>query len=372
MTRMSSICLNMIVRDEQEIIRGTLDNILKYFDISTWVICDTGSRDKTKEEVSDFFARRGIPGELHADDWWDFSHNRNLALERASAKADYTLLWDADDRICGELVLPSVLDANAYALKFGSEFSYFRPMLISNALPWSWRGVLHEFITRSDGAPYFPVEVHGDYHIDFSTFRGSGFRNRQSDKYRKDAWTLSQAYESEKDPELANRYAFYCAQSYRDAGDIDNAIAWYKKRAKRGGWTEEVYDSYLNVGKLLKKRGDKQLAVTYFLEAQNACSSRAEGYYELAKLFREQKKHRVALDMAKIAKGIPKPSSALFLQNSVYDYQIDFEIGISAFYAGEHDLGLASCEAVLKSGYDNAEVRKAAENIEFYKKEKAL
>jgi hypothetical protein len=35
--------------------------------------------------------------------------------------------------------------------------------------------------------------------------------------------------ELKEDIGLANRYAFYCARSYRDAGDNDNAIIWFKK-----------------------------------------------------------------------------------------------------------------------------------------------
>ena len=42
---------------------------------------------------------------------------------------------------------------------------------------------------------------------------------------------------------LKDRYAFYTAQSYRDADMPEKAIEWYAKRANLGGWYEEVYYS---------------------------------------------------------------------------------------------------------------------------------
>ena len=39
---MTSICLNMIVKNEGEIIQQTLENICHFIKIDSWVICDTG------------------------------------------------------------------------------------------------------------------------------------------------------------------------------------------------------------------------------------------------------------------------------------------------------------------------------------------
>ena len=48
-----SICLNMIVRNEGEIISQTLELLTKKIKISYYVICDTGSDDDT---VQSFFS----------------------------------------------------------------------------------------------------------------------------------------------------------------------------------------------------------------------------------------------------------------------------------------------------------------------------
>ena len=45
------------------------------------------------------------------------------------------------------------------------------------------------------------------------------------------------------DPFLISRYTFYLAQSYRDCGEKEKALANYMKRAELGFWNEEIYVS---------------------------------------------------------------------------------------------------------------------------------
>ena len=62
----------------------------------------------------------------------------------------------------------------------------------------------------------------GNYHLDSGR---SGSRSMDPDKYTKDAAVLERGYHDEMtkvggDRGLAERYAFYCAQSYMDAGPL--------------------------------------------------------------------------------------------------------------------------------------------------------
>ena len=52
---------------------------------------------------------------------------------------------------------------------------------------------------------------------------------------------LEKAFYSPEDEDLKDRYAFYTAQSYRDADMYEKAIEWYAIRANLGGWSVEVY-----------------------------------------------------------------------------------------------------------------------------------
>ena len=63
-TQVTTICLNMIVKNEGDIIVDTFNNILSYINLDYWVISDTGSTDNTKEVIINFFKEKGIDGEL--------------------------------------------------------------------------------------------------------------------------------------------------------------------------------------------------------------------------------------------------------------------------------------------------------------------
>src|SRR5476651_1672927 len=80
-----TICLNMIVKNESQVIEKCLASVKPLIDY--WVIVDTGSDDDTKEKIKAFM--QGIPGELHEKPWVNFAHNRNEALTLVKNKGDY-------------------------------------------------------------------------------------------------------------------------------------------------------------------------------------------------------------------------------------------------------------------------------------------
>ena len=87
-----TIALCMIVRNEAEILGRCFESVRGLID--SWVICDTGSTDATREVVRSGLA--GIPGRLLEADWVDFGHNRSELMASARGAADYLLLLDAD------------------------------------------------------------------------------------------------------------------------------------------------------------------------------------------------------------------------------------------------------------------------------------
>ena len=143
---MSSIVLNMIVKNEAHIILETLQNLVNSITFDYWVISDTGSTDGTENLILNFFSEVGIPGELYKDEWQNFAHNRNVALDHARGKGDYVLTFDADDRIEGNLKISTDLEADAYYLNFSDEsgtLSFRRVAIFKNRPEVYWRGVVH-------------------------------------------------------------------------------------------------------------------------------------------------------------------------------------------------------------------------------------
>src|SRR5262245_57991970 len=94
-THKKTICLNMIVKNECDVITRCLNSMLPMMDY--WVIVDTGSTDGTQQIILDFMKKHRVPGELHEHPWINFSHNRNEALQLAHGKADYVFFIDADE-----------------------------------------------------------------------------------------------------------------------------------------------------------------------------------------------------------------------------------------------------------------------------------
>src|ERR1700722_12923400 len=90
-----TICLNMIVKDEKDVITRCLSSTLPVIDY--WVIVDTGSTDGTQKIIKDYMKEKGVPGDLYERPWVNFEHNRNEAIELARDKADYLFFIDADE-----------------------------------------------------------------------------------------------------------------------------------------------------------------------------------------------------------------------------------------------------------------------------------
>lgn len=223
------LCLNMIVRNESHVIRDTLRNLTDKVKIDYYVISDTGSTDDTVGIIRGFFEEKQIPGEIHHDTWKDFAHNRNLAIEHASGKSEYLLIFDADDAIDGDF--PDIykkLDKDCYMLLFGKDIncSYSRISIIKNGAPIRYVGILHEILYTEE--PLSCVILQGNYNV---LSGKTGARSSDPEKYFKDAVLLEQAYDScpPKPDFLKSRYCFYIAKSYFDARMIEKAVFWFKR-----------------------------------------------------------------------------------------------------------------------------------------------
>ena len=337
-----TVCLSMIVRDEAHVVAETLAAVAAHLD--HWVVVDTGSTDGTQDVVRAFFADVGIPGELHERPWRDFGTNRTEALALAAGKADYTWVIDADDLVVGDLDL-SGLTADAYAVRYGPDFVFWRTQIFRSALTWRYEGVLHEYPVCDE--PGVRIErLEGDHHF---VWRTLGDRSRAADKFERDVAVLTAAHEA--DPENA-RTVFYLAQSLRDAGRPVEAAHLFGRRAAMGGWDEEVYVARLERARCLERAGAAWSEVqAAFLEAWNGRPQRAEALHELAR------HHRLAGDWAAghlfATRGLELalPDDALFVDTTVHRWRLADEAAICAYYLGRPEESLALNRRLLAEGH---------------------
>ena len=361
---MVSICLNMIVKNESHIICKTFDNILKYVPITYWVISDTGSTDNTIKLIKSYWKEKNIDGELVEHAWKDFGYNRTKALESAYNKTDYLLIFDADDSFHGDFKLPAVLNKDSYNLKFGEGFEYVRPLLVNNRRRWKFVGVLHEFLACCEPNAV-SATIDGNYHVESGR---TGNRSQDPKKYEKDAKVLETAFHTEKDTSLTDRYAFYCAQSWKDAGEPDNSIMWYKKCLTLNNWYQEKYYSCLMIGNLYKQKGDNMEALKYWLKTAEYDGERMEGIAEAVHLLREYGMNLFVCALYKKYKGYNKrPNDKLFIDTTKYDSIIEYNASISAYYCGKKEMGMECCRKILMD--ENASpssIFSTFGNIQFY------
>ena len=358
MTKRPTVTLCMIVKDEEHIISECLESIAPYID--RYDITDTGSSDSTKQVITEFFEKKGIPGQVYDHPWEGFGKSRTASLRNCDGKADYAWVIDADDRVVGDFKYPDEMSADAYSLNIQrGEFNWWRNQIFRIESNWEYVGVLHEYANckgKSDkGEQTSMMRIAGDYSIDARTMgnRTVEFGDDQAAKYRKDAETLIDCLENPENPnhEPDNlRYMFYVAQSFFDATDYEKALEWYEKRAVKGGGDEEVWYSVYRVAicKCLLNRPWEE-AQDHFLQAYNLRPHRAAPLYQLSRIHRQNNNPVIAYLFAKQAATIPFPQGdILFLAHDVYEWMCYDELAATAFYANDMMAGLEASNVLLE------------------------
>jgi len=349
----------MIVKDESHIIVDTLKKLCSKIQIDYWVICDTGSTDNTIELIQTFFIEKKINGEIYVDEWSDFGNNRTLALEKAMGKTDYLLVFDADDEIVGNLNFPeNIFEYDAYFLNIGDSVKYTRIQLVNNNKRWKYVGVLHEYIECLDQNT--TTHLSGDYYIISGK---SGNRSKSNDKYIKDAILLEKAYETAltNGDSIYMRYSFYCANSYRDANDIDNAIKWYKNTLKLNNWDQEKYVSCLNIYKLYDMKNCIEQSVYYLIQSYKYDPERVECIYHLIKHYCIYNHNEVAYSFYTLIQNYYENnyindnfSNKLFVWECDYSFFLPYYMIIVCERLQKYEIGLKMYDIIFTKEYVDA------------------
>jgi tetratricopeptide (TPR) repeat protein len=324
----------MIVRDEAAVIERCIESARPL--ISSWTICDTGSRDRTPELVADLLA--DLPGQLHRRPWVDFGTNRSELMELAQGSANYLLLLDADMTVEQLGELPE-LRADAYLLRHAGSFSYAVHRLVRGDRRWRFEGATHEYMAADEPFEERVLEELVVHHHADGGSRGS--------KLERDRRLLDDVLQ--RDPEDP-RSIFYLAQTHRDLGDTEKAIELYLRRAELGGWDQEAFYARFQAGALLAQVGREREAVRTLIDAHRERPSRAEPLLELARLCRSSRRFLAAYRFASRGCALPIPDDVLFVHRDAYEWGLLFELSIAAYWIGEPARGLRACDRLLSEG----------------------
>ena len=317
-----SLCLNMIVRNESKIITRLLESVLPIID--TYVICDTGSTDNTPDIITSFFNKHNIQGEVINEPFKNFGYNRTFALKAAKGKATYALLLDADMifKIEQTFDKQKLIHGAYMIIQKGGGLNYYNTRLIRLDINASCVGPTHEYYDLPQGTV--------NEKCDSIWINDIGDGGCKGDKFERDIRLLKQGIEEEP---TNGRYYFYLANSYFNSGRHQESINYYKKRIELGGWVEEIFYSYLNLGHAHMKIGQDGEAIFAWMNGYNHHQTRSETIYEICKYYRERGKNKLAMVFCMLGKEIPYPKNdTLFIHKDVYETGFNYELSILGYY----------------------------------------
>jgi tetratricopeptide (TPR) repeat protein len=215
-------------------------------------------------------------------------------------------------------------------------------------------GVLHEYPTNDKKDNKFlklPPDI-----VMIGRTLGNRSKIDGSEKYKRDAEVLLNALKDEPDND---RYVFYLAQSYRDAGMIPEAVEWYKKRFEMGKWAEETFVSAYNISRLTH---DKEWA----WKAHEICPHRSESLVGYVYMCRTKNMWSQELyGMITYAATIPKPKQdCLFIETDVYNWRVFDELAIVAAFTGHKEACKLACIRLLhENKYPPSEKERIENNL---------
>ena len=313
---MVTICLNMIVKNESKIIKRLLDSVYKIIDY--WVIVDTGSTDRTKEIIKNYFNEKNISGELHEKEFVNFGINRTHALKLAKNKADFLFFMDADhvlkyDETFSKEQLKYFDEINIQ-LKTGALKYYLIRFLRSNMNIRSV-GVTHEYYEYDKNN----AKIANFKNIWIDDYGDGGCRHVKFDR------DIKLLRESVKNNPNNTRDIFYLAESLKHKNKLEEAIEYYKKRIKFENFSEERWYSIYMIGDCFLKLKNEKEGIYWCLEAYKYRSKRSESLYSLTEYFTNNKNYNIADIFCKIGSKIKYPKNEiLFVNEDIYKYKFDY------------------------------------------------
>lgn len=417
----TTLAVTMIVKNEIKVLPRLFESIIPWLDY--WVIHDTGSTDGTQKYIIDYFTDKNVPGELHHTPWKNFGYNRTLAIQSTKNKADYTMLLDADFVV--KVVDPDFknnmakMGGHGYLIQYFGGLDYRQNLLVNTSFNWEYKGVTHEFIHATD------MDNNKLYKFDGIMINHRADGGNRHDKFERDIKLLEEGL---KDEPNNGRYLFYLGQSYKDLGgtkknmidyqrrtidelkrkidaknsnngyiltieqqtklkekiqemekEIPKDDEWreltkkciepYYKRAKIGGWGEEVYYSYLQIG-IAKMRLEYDFwdFMPDLLHAYIVRPGRLEALFNLIRYCRLNKMANLGYHLGKMAEKNKYPTDYLFIDRSIHEWGFIDELALCSHQVGDIELAYKLGQRLVdEKKYPDRDKERIERNFQYFK-----
>ena len=366
------VVLTMIVKNEEPVIERVLRSCLPIID--GYCIVDTGSTDKTKEIITDFFSKHPkVKGKIVDYPFTTYADSRNVAIENAKEFGDWGFWIDADE----ELILNTKFNKN----KFKSDVLKAKPtqLLINcdyNDLKYyrsqfyklndyEWYGPVHEILRFiGDGKEYTGKFTLGNCLI---KAEGNSWKKESiADKYENHAKILLD-YQIKNNWEDV-RWTFYLAQSYKDSAltllDADSkserglnlakkAINFYKDRINNAnkGFIEEVYYSQLMIARIMYRFQPIEQVILEFQKCEEYnVHQRVEHIFDLLILYQNKKMWRngkIFGDLGHAILNNKSTAGTLFMENDIYTWRLYDTFAVILYYCSMHEQAIKVINFIL-------------------------
>lgn len=273
--------------------------------------------------------------------WVDFATNRNLLLDAFAGQDahEWMLMLDCDwhlhcdrDALAAHLAGVATDAALITVARVGRSVVFARPLLTRRTCSARYRGTRHEYLTTTAVAAAPPEGTA------LVVYESKGHRSRLDERelFLADASALRIEYFANvaEDPDHAARCAFYLAQSYRDAGELEQAAEWYERRARTElGYWQERYVAALNAARILRNQRPAELDLVAL--AIRIDGRRREARLELVGLLHRYGLTREAYALAVEMRKDVDPPGALFVEEASNDFWSSYNLALLAALTGQ-------------------------------------
>jgi len=332
----------MLAKDEAHVLPRALASVRALGVEAMIVLVDAATTDRTREVARELGAEvleRPFSGSL-ADE-------RNAVLDYVGQVRghEYALVLDPDDVLEGEL--PGILSADVYDVVVEDGAArYPRPHLFRLGVGVAYEGVRHEravvpeTCTRARASRLVYKRIGGGWQDSLEA----------RDKYMRHARDLQAFLERQPD----HPHAIYMlAQSYRDAGEPELALAHYERRLElEPKDSEQRYLAALERAFLLEHTpslgGSLPDVVGAYLFAHELAPLHAEPLFHLACYLRERGQLATAWHFARRAAELRMPDGTVH-DVDVYRWKAIAELAAESYMLGDSATAVPLFQRVLQA-----------------------
>jgi glycosyltransferase involved in cell wall biosynthesis len=383
----------MIVKDEAHLGVRVFETLSGNFDAVC--IVDTGSTDNTVKLYTDYLVEQKIPFHIVQSDWKWFDGSRTEAIESAEQWLKdkkgiwYLLFWDADDVLLSGNRIKQAdtpfrikrndLKEDRYMIDLvNSNITYERTFLVrvDQKIRWCYYCPVHEFVdVRLEGTKFTSDKIRGCY-IDS---RREGARSKDPQKYYKDAKIFEERLKTMKvGDKFYDRYMYYRAQSYKDAGMPELGEKCYLERAREAKRGDEYdYLAFLRAAEIridrLRSLGDAEYLILLknittindktklgcrglllddatlriLIEANQTRNQRYEAVVKICEHYRCATLFNIGYALGSHTLSLPKHKDCIFVDHNDHSYKLLECTAVCSYYIGNYKESKRLCEEIL-------------------------